>query len=191
MKVALITIGALAFALAGLRAPGRRGLVAFIPAVLMAVFGEKSDISIAGAFGCGLMALLLPPGDLPPLAGAGLMALSPALLPWTEPEKAGIPLLLLALAFSFFLAEGAKSMRGLQRPGSARWLALAYFLLLLGFAGWMWETFLGGGNAFKPEPWFMLALLNCAFTIGGWHKSKPGAEILILLALAGLWFLVP
>lgn len=189
MKVAVITIGALAFALAGFRAPGRKGLAVFIPAVLMVVFGEKSDISIAGAFGCGLLALLLPPKDLPPLAGAGLMVLSPALLPWIKPEKADIPILLLALAFSLFLAEGVKSMRGLQSPGSARWLALAYFLLLLGFTGWMWGTFLGGGNAFKPEPWFILALLNCAFIFGKWHKSRMGAEILTLLALAGLWFL--
>lgn len=189
MKVAGIIIGALAFASAGFRAPGRKGFIAFIPAVLLVIFGGKSDVSIASALGCGLLALFSTPADLPPLTGAGLLALSPALLPWVNPEKTDAPLLLLALAFSLFLAMGTRSMRGLQSYGSERRLALACFLLLLGFAGWMWQTFLRGGNAFKPEPWFMLGLLNCAFATGGWHKNKLGAEILTLLALAGIWSL--
>lgn len=187
--MAWAAIGALAFVLAGLRAPGRKGFVAFIPALLMVIFGKKSDVSAVAALGCGFLALFSIPADLPPLAGAGLLALSPAFLPRANPEKAGIPFLLLALAFSLFLAEGAKNMKGFHRAGIERWPALACFLLLLGFANWMWETFIRGGDALKPEPWFMLALINCAFAIGGWHKSKLGAGALTLLALAGIWFL--
>lgn len=181
-------LGALAFALAGFKVPGRKGFVAFIPAfAMLATEGESAALTVA-ACGCGILAFLYPSNFLSQIAGAGVLALVPAILPWINMEKGSGPSLLLAFTFSLFLAEGAKRMKGAY-PGNERWFALACFLIVVSFAWWMWTTFLSGGYPLQPAAWVPVALLNCALIAGGWHKRKPGAEVLTLTALMGVWFL--
>ncbi|MDW8103118.1 MAG: hypothetical protein RMK30_09595, partial [Anaerolineae bacterium] len=135
-------LGALAFALAGFKVPGRKGFAAFIPAFTMLAIGGESAALAAAAFGCGILAFLYPSNFLPQMAGAGVLALVPAILPWINLEKGSGPSLLLAFTFSLFLAEGAKRMKGTY-PGNERWFALACLLMVVGFAWWMWTIFLG------------------------------------------------
>ncbi len=185
----LKVIGALAFALAGLRTPGRRGFLAFVPAALMLVLRGGSNAVAAAALGCGLLALFRAPSRLPQAVGAGVLALSPALMPWLEPERGGASACLLAFAFSLFLTEGARGMKGREEPEDARWFALACAFLAAGFAAWMWEEFLHGGDFLQPGLWAVPALLSCALVAGGWQRKSLGAEFLALSALMGLWLL--
>ncbi len=186
MGVALAILGALAFALAGLRAPGRKGFLAFGLAILTLAFGGRTETSAAAMLGCGLMALFSPPTLFSALMGAGLLALNSAFLPWANVEKTGVYLPLFAFAFSLFLAEGARRMKKPTGLWDERWFILACLSIVAGFASWMWESTLRG-SLFQTGSWAAIALASCAFVAGGWQKKGLGGEILTLLALAGLW----
>ena len=188
MGIALATLGALAFALAGLRVPGRKGFLAFGLAILTLAFGGRSETSAAAMLGCGLMALFSPPTLCSAVMGAGLLALSTAFLPWANAGKACGYLTLFAFAISLFLAEGAKRMKNPAGLWGERWFILACLFIVVGFAGWMWESTLSG-NLFQPSFGAAIALLSCAFVASGWQKRALGGEILTLLALAGLWLI--
>ena len=189
MKEVAAVAGAVAFALAGLRTPGRKGLLAFALALLILSFGAKSAPLGAAVLGCGILALTCAPHGLSPLVGAGLMVLGPAILPWVKLEGGGAFGLPLALAFSLFLGEGAKGMKGKEEPEDARWFALACSFIALGVVVWSWEIFFSGGDFLRPGPWVAPALLSCASVVGGWHRRGLGAVILTLAALLGLWLL--
>ncbi len=188
MGVALAILGALAFALAGLRVPGRNGFLAFGLAILTLAFGGKYETSAAAMLGCGFMALFSTPTLCSALMSAGILALSSAFLPWADAGKAGGYLPLFAFAFSLFLAEGARRMKKPTGLWDERWFIVACLFIVAGFAGWMWESTLSG-SLFRPGFWAAIALISCAFVAGGWQKKRLGGEVLILLALAGLWLI--
>ncbi len=185
----MIVLGALAFALAGVRAPGYKGLLAFIPAILILVFGMESTTLTIAALGCGILALFRAPSALPRMVCAGILAMSPVLFPWIEPAEDSVSVGLFAFAFSLFLSEGVERVKKSEKLRDERWFALACSFLTVGLVVWMWDNFLRGNSVLGLGPWAVSALLGCAFVVGGWHRSELGAELLALIALAGLWFL--